>query len=146
MILETLQNDVKRFMKEKMPAERDMVRLILSEVKNKEIELKRQLVEGEVLGVISTLAKKVTESLGYAKENNDEARIAEYSKQLEILESYTPTQMTADEIKDLAEKIIKHGDFSGKKDLGKVMQLIRPQTVGRADGKLVSQIVAELLG
>jgi uncharacterized protein YqeY len=56
-----------------------------------------------------------------------------------------PKEMTADEVRYLATKIITDGGYSGKKDLGKVMQTIRPQTVGRADGKLVSKIVSELL-
>lgn len=145
MILETLNADKIKFMKERKSLELNTVRQVLAEVKNKEIDMQRPAIEGDVLSVIASLIKKVNESLEYAHKLNDQPKIDEYNQQLEVLKIYLPVQMTEADVRDLAQKIIAHGEFSGKKDLGKVMQAIRPQTAGRADGKLVSQIVTELL-
>jgi uncharacterized protein YqeY len=146
MLFETLNADKIKFMKEKKSLELNTVRQIIAEIKNEEIRVRKKIGEGEILAVIVSLVKKGNESLDYAVKANDEARITEYSQQLEVLKSYLPVQMTEADVRDLAQKIITHGGFSGKKDLGKVMQAIRPQTAGRADGKLVSKIVTELLG
>jgi uncharacterized protein YqeY len=145
MLLEKLNADRIKFMKEKKQLELNLVRVVLTEIKNKEIDLMRPIQDHEVLAILSIMVKNVKETLENAEKNNRQDSAEQAIRELDLLKTYMPKEMTADEVRYLATKIITDGGYSGKKDLGKVMQTIRPQTVGRADGKLVSKIVSELL-
>ena len=73
-------------------------------------------------------------------------KVQELEEEVTILMEYLPQQLTEGEIRELAKEIIAETGAQGPKDLGKVMGVISPKTKGRADGKLVNQIVRELLG
>lgn len=144
MILETINRDKFKFMKDRKMIELNTVRLILAEAKNKEIALKRPLTDTDVFSVINTLVKQITESLGYADKNKDELRYTEYLTQLEVLKSYLPKQMSADEIREIVLKAIDTVSESAR-NIGTVMKTVMPLVAGKADGNLVRIIVNESL-
>lgn len=75
----------------------------------------------------------------------DPEKIAELESEIEILMEYLPQQLSKDEITQLATEVIVSVGADSERDLGKVMGVLMPKVKGRADGKLVNQVVRELL-
>lgn len=97
------------------------------------------LTNEDVLKAIKTLAKGVKEVL--ANSPNDE----DVKKELEILESYLPTQMSEQEVSTEISKILLEIGATNPSDMGKVMSAFKVKFDGKADGKLVSTIVRDML-
>ena len=114
---------------------------ILSDVKNREIELARTPTDDETADVLRRGIKKRKESVEvYEKAGRTDAAATE-ANEIKILESYLPAAVPPDEIRAAVRQAIA----GGAKDMGKVMGAVMPQFKGRADGKLVNQIVREEL-
>ena len=114
---------------------------ILSDVKNREIELSRTPTDDETAEVLRRGAKKRRESVeAYEKAGRTELAATE-AAEIKILEEFLPASMGADEIRTAVREAIA----GGAADMGKVMGAVMPQFKGRADGKLVNQIVREEL-
>ncbi|HYX81097.1 MAG TPA: GatB/YqeY domain-containing protein [Gemmatimonadales bacterium] len=114
---------------------------ILSDVKNREIELGHNPTDAETAEVLRRGIKKRREAVElYEKAGRTEMASTE-SNEITILESFLPAQVSADEIRAAVREVIA----SGAGDMGKVMGAVMPKFKGRADGKLVNQIVREEL-
>lgn len=141
-----LKEDMKSAMKEKDKAKLSIIRMVNSDIKNVEINDKKELNDEEVISVIQKVTKQTKESLeAFENANTNPEKIAELKYYIEILEGYLPQQMSEEEIKAVVEKVISENGFSSKKDMGKVMSALMPLVKGRADGKLVNQIVSGFL-
>jgi|SRR6266513_3897544 len=115
---------------------------ILSDVKNREIELGHTPTDQDAAEVLRRGVKKRKESVeAYEKVGRSEMARAE-ANEIKILESFLPASVSADEIRAAVRETIA----GGASDMGKVMGAIMPKFKGRADGKLVNQIVREELG
>jgi uncharacterized protein len=101
--------------------------------------------EAEELAALVKMAKQRRDSLAIYTEQNrpDLAKIEE--EELAVIESFLPAQMTEDQIKVEVSKIIKDSGADGMKDMGKVMGMASQHMKGKADGKLISDIVKQLL-
>src|SRR6267143_3842121 len=114
---------------------------ILSDIKNREIELKRAPTDDETAEVLRRGIKKRRESVEvYEKVGRTEAAAAE-TAEIQALEAFLPAAVPPEEIRAAVREAIA----GGAKDMGKVMGAVMPQFKGRADGKLVNQIVREEL-
>ena len=114
---------------------------ILSDIKNREIELKRAPTDDETAEVLRRGIKKRRESVEiYEKVGRTEAAAAE-TAEIKALEAFLPAAMPPEEIRAAVREAIA----GGATDMGKVMGAVMPQFKGRADGKLVNQIVREEL-
>ena len=105
----------------------------------------KTLNDDEICAIVAKEVKKRKESV---KEYEDAGRedIANSLKQeVEILSKYLPEQLTEDEIEKLVVEAISESGATSPKDMGRVMSILRPKTAGKADGKLVSDIVKEKL-
>jgi uncharacterized protein YqeY len=122
-----------------------VIRMARAAVKNKEIEERNKLDDGTVIKVISGLVKKGEESLVHFQQANRLDLIEKQEKELRILRSFLPQQLSRDEILALVDEAIKETNALDLKDLGKVMKSLMPKTAGRADGKIVHQLVSEKL-
>ncbi len=122
------------------------VRLLLSAVKYKEVDLKRLLSDEEVQQVASTLIRQRQDSVEQFTKGNRLDLAEQEGKEIEILKAYLPAQMTLDELRATIKKIAADVGASGVKDLGKLMKAVMPQVKGKADGKAVNDIVKEVLG
>ena len=117
---------------------RDTLRLLLSAINYRKIDLKHDLSDEEVLAVISVEANKRRESiLAYSQNNRPELAKSEQAE-LEILEAYLPRQLSEEEIRN---EILEIRGLDGIKDFGQAMKIVAPVFKGRAEGKLVSEIV-----
>lgn len=122
------------------------VRLLLSAVKYKEVDLKRLLSDEEVQQVASTLIRQRQDSVEQFTKGNRLDLAEQEGKEIEILKAYLPAQMTLDELRATIKKIAADVGASGVKDMGKLMKAVMPQVKGKADGKAVNDIVKEVLG
>ena len=114
---------------------------ILSDIKNREIELKRAPTDDETAEVLRRGIKKRRESVEiYEKVGRSEAAAAE-TAEIKALEAFLPAALPPEEIRAAVREAIA----GGATDMGKVMGAVMPQFKGRADGKLVNQIVREEL-
>ena len=118
---------------------------MLARVNKVEKDSQKTLNDDEICAIVAKEVKKRKESV---KEYEDAGRedIANSLKQeVEILSKYLPEQLTEDEIEKLVVEAISESGATSPKDMGRVMSILRPKTAGKADGKLVSDIVKEKL-
>ncbi len=144
-LIERLQQDMKLALKSKDELTLSTLRLLLSSVSYARIEKGDQLTDDEVLQVLSREAKKRKESIEGA-ERAGRTDVAEREKaELQIISRYLPEQLSEAEVETLAREIAAEVGASDIKDRGKVMGPLMQRVRGRADGKLVSQIVERVL-
>ncbi|NOU76051.1 GatB/YqeY domain-containing protein [Paenibacillus sp. LMG 31458] len=141
-----LNEDMKQAMKSQDKFKLSVIRMVRSTIKNSEIELKRALDDNEVLDVLTREIKQRKDSLHeFTKAGRDD--LAESLKaELVILAEYMPQQLSEEEVKAIVQQTIQQIGASSKADMGKVMTALMPQVKGRADGKLINQLVQQLLG
>ena len=98
-----------------------------------------------VIQVLSREAKRRRESIDAFQKGNRPDLVEREEAELALISSYLPQQLSAEEITEIARSVIGETGAGGPGDRGKVMGRLMPQVKGKADGKLVSQIVGELL-
>ncbi|HEY5672709.1 MAG TPA: GatB/YqeY domain-containing protein [Malonomonas sp.] len=140
-----LTNDMKEAMKAKQTERLSTIRQLRSAIKNKEIDLKQELDDDAVVGVIGTLVKQRRESAQMYRDNDRPELADKEEAELAVLLDYLPTQLSEDELREIVAAVIAEAGVSSLKDLGKVMPQVIARTKGKADGKLVSQLVREQL-
>jgi len=140
-----LNESMKTAMKAQDALRLSAVRMVLSMVKNREIDQKKELNDQEIIEVISTLAKQRRESIRMYREGNRPDLVEKEEAELEILLGFLPTQLNSVEIEALVDRIISETGAQGTKDMGRVMKALTPLTAGKADGKTVSDTVKQKL-
>ena len=144
-LLKKLDEDLKTAMKASDNLKVSVLRMAKAAIKNKQIEMGHELSDGEVFSVFSTLAKQRRESIELFEKGGRNDLAEKEKKELSILQSYLPEQLSLAEIERIISKAILDSGASGLKDMGMVMRLIMPALKGVADGKVVNEKVKELL-
>lgn len=145
-IQERLTEAMKTAMKAQDSLRLNAIRMARTAIKNAEIEARGALDEAGVVRVLSTLVKQRREAADAYRDVRPELAAKE-EQELVILQEFLPAQMDEAEIKAVIEAAVKETGASGPRDMGAVMKLVTPQTTGRADGRLVSELVkARLAG
>ncbi|CUT03288.1 GatB/YqeY domain-containing protein [Candidatus Chrysopegis kryptomonas] len=145
---EKLQEDLKNAMKSGDKIRLEVVRMLQTMLKRKEIERKgegKDLTEEDEIQVIKSEIKKRKEAIELFEKGGRNDLAEKERKELEILNEYLPEQMSEEEIKNFVEKVIQEIGATGPKDLGKVMGAVMKELRGKADGALVQKIVKEKL-
>ena len=142
---EQLNETMKTAMKARDELRLSAVRMIRSAVKNREIEQKRDLLDHEVIEVISTMAKQRRESIRLYREGNRPELAEKEEAELTVMLSFLPAQLSIDEISELINRIIAETGSDSAKDIGRVMKALNPLIAGKADGKIVSDVVRQKL-
>ena len=140
-----LTQDMKEAMKAKQPERLGTIRQLRGAIKNKEIELRKELDDDGVIAVVSTLVKQRRESAQMYAENGRPELAAKEEAELAVLQEYLPAQLGEEAIRELVKAAIAEVGATSIKDLGKVMPLVMGRTKGAADGKIVNQLVREQL-
>ncbi len=141
----SLNAALKEAMVNKDALRRDVIRMLLSAIKQVEIDDRKTLTPEDAVGVLQKEAKKRRDSIEEALRVG-RAEIAEEEKvQLAILESFLPKQLSRDEIAALVQAAIAESGAASAKEMGKVMAVLMPKVKGVADGKLVNEVVREFL-
>ncbi len=143
---EKIMQDMKEAMKAKDTAKVSTLRLLISEIKNKEIDKRGELTDDEILAVIQKAVKQRKESIEQYEKAGRSDLVEKEKKELEILEAYLPQPLSEEELEAIIDEAIKEAQATSVKDMGKVMKIVMPKVRGRADGKIVNQKVREKLG
>lgn len=142
---EQFLQDLKQAMKDKDTLKKDTITMLRAAILQVEKDSQKVLTDDEICGIVAKEVKKRKESV---KEYEDAGRqdIADNLKrEIEILSKYLPEQLTEEEITKMVEDAIVESGAAGPRDMGKVMGILRPKTQGKADGKVVSDIVKDKL-
>ena len=142
---EQLRLDMADAMRAGDSEKRDTLRFLLAAIKQVEVDDQLSLDDAGVQAVLAKQAKQRRESIAdYEQAGRDDIAISEKGE-LIIIESYLPQMISREEITEIAAKTIADLGADGPKDTGRVMGSLMPQMKGKADGRLVSEVVRELL-
>jgi hypothetical protein len=144
-VRERLVEEMKEAMKARDEIRLSAIRLVRSTVKNREIEKRRELDEQEILDVISTLVKQRRESIRMFRDAGREELVAKEGRELDVLLSFLPAQLSPEDIRSFVDQAVAETGASSPADMGRVMKALLPMVAGKADGKLVSELVKQAL-
>ena len=142
---EQLMNDLKEAMKEKDIIRKNTVQMVRSSVLQHEKDNKVELDDEGVIEVIAKELKKRRDVLPEYEKSGRDDLIADMKKEIETLLAYLPKQLSREELEVIVKDAIASVGATSMKDMGKIMATVMPQTKGRADGKMINEIVKEML-
>ena len=149
-ILKKINEDLVTSMKSKEDGSElrtSTLRMMKSSIKNAEIAKrgKGELTEEDIMDVLSTMVKQRKESVEqYSKANRNDLAEKE-NKEINIIQVYLPEQLSPEEVDEIIKSTIQEAGITGMKDMGRLMKELMPKVKGKADGKLVSRSVKEIL-
>lgn len=142
---EKLMEDLKDAMRRGDETRRSVIRMARAAIKNAEVDRGRPLSDDEVLQVLEKEVKQRRDSIAEFARGNRPDLVAREQAEMEILLEYLPEQMSREQIEEVARRIIAQAGARSPTDVGKVMPKIMAEVRGKADGRVVSQVVQELL-
>ncbi|MEX1056751.1 MAG: GatB/YqeY domain-containing protein [Natronospirillum sp.] len=136
-----LQNAMKDAMRAKDKARLSVVRMMLADIKRVEVDERIELDDERILAILDKMQKQRRDSLAQfeAAGRQDLADIEQ--GELEVISQFLPTALTDSELQTLVTQAIEQTGAQSMKDMGQVMAMLRPQTMGRADMGAVSKLV-----
>jgi len=140
-----LAADLKQAIRQGDQQRKSTLRMVMAAIQNAEIEKRRELDEGDLLAIIAKEAKQRRESIAEFESAGRQDLVDQEKGELEILLSYLPRQLSRDEIEGEARRVIEEVGATSPAQMGEVMRRLMPMMKGKADGKLVNQVVRELL-
>jgi uncharacterized protein len=140
-----IEEELKNAMRDREPARRDALRLILASLREAEKELQRPLHDQEELQVLQRNRKRHVEAAEAYRSGGNEERAKAEEAELAVLEEFMPEPLSEDELESIIDDAIAENGATSMRDLGRVMADVMPQVAGRADGGHVSQLVREKL-
>jgi len=132
-------------LKEKDQIMVDTLRMAKASIKNREIELGRELKEEEILKVLRSELKSRNEAIDKFKEAKRKDLFQKEEKEAEIIKQFLPEDLDTDKLESIVRKAIKKVEADSKADLGKVMPLVMKDVGGRASGEKIKNLVVKLL-
>ncbi len=142
---EQLMADLKSAMHSGEVGRRNTLRLLLAAIKQEEVDSGRSLDDEAIVSVLMKQAKQRRESIDQYEQGGRLDLAAEEQKELAVIEQYLPHQMSAEELRQLAVSVIEATGVQDVRGMGQVMGRLMPLVKGKADGRLVNQVVRELL-
>jgi len=142
---EQLTSDLKTALKAGDETRKNTIRALQAAIKQAEVDRQTALTEADMLALIQKEARSRRESIADAQRAGRADLVAAYEAELVVMDAYLPQALSRDELVALAKAAIAEAGATDLKQQGAVMKLLAPRTKGRADGKLVNEIVRELL-
>ena len=140
-----LDEEIKAAMRSGDAMRRDSLRMVLAAVQKAEKEGKHTLADDEMIGVLTRELKVRHESVDTFRAGGREDLVANEEAAIAIVSEFMPQPLTDAELRDLVEQAIAETGAASPRDMGKVMGWLSPKTRGKADGKIVSQLVTQQL-
>lgn len=140
-ISEAMKNAMRAREKERL----DTIRLILAEFKKIEVDERIDVPDERAITILDKMVKQRRESIKQYELGNRPELAAKEQAEIEVIQTFLPAALSEAEISDIISKAIKEVGATSMKDMGAVMNIARPQLLGRADMGLVSQLVKKLL-
>ena len=141
-----LLQDLKAAMKDGDSVKKTAVQMARSAVLQVEKDTKVTLDDDGIIEIIAKEVKKRMDTLPDFEKSGRDDLIDNLKAEIEVLRKYLPQQLSEAEIENIVRNAISSTGATSAKDIGKVMQAVMPETRGKADGKLVNQVVKKLLG
>ena len=146
MLEEKILSEYREAMKSRDTLKSSVLSFLRAEMKNVAIAKKKDgLDDNEVIAVIRKQIKGRQESIEQFKQGNRQDLADKEAKELEILKTYLPPELSPDELKKIIEEAVVETGAQGMKDMGKVMKEVTAKVAGKADAKLVSDLVRQRL-
>ena len=144
-VREQLQTDIKMAMRQKDTQTRDTLRLIMAAIKQVEVDEKITLADEGINKVLTKQAKQRRESIADYEKAGRSDLLAVETADLVVIEKYLPQMMSREEVHAIALNVITDLGVSDLKEMGKIMGKLMPQVKGKADGRLVNEVVRQIL-
>lgn len=140
-----LQQDLKEALRNRDERRKAVIRMALAAIQMAEADHGGELDEPSLIAVLQKEVKRRQETIEELRGTSRTDRLADEEAELAILESYLPKMLSREEIAAEARAVIAQVGATGPRDMGAVMQALMPRMKGRADGRLVNEVVRELL-
>ena len=140
---ESLLSDMKEALKARNSLTLNTIRGLISEIKNREIDLRRELDNNEIIALVSTQIKKRKEAATLFDKGGRSDLSLKENQEMEILQKYLPEQVSESDLKNRIQEVILELGIVDIKDLGKVMKTVIPEFKGRADNGQIKSLVTE---
>ena len=137
--------DLKTAMRAKDAQSRNTIRLLQAAIKQAEVDNQTELDDAGVTAILTKQAKQRREAIADYERSGRDEMVATEQAELVVIERYLPQMMGRDEIERLATAAIAETGASGPRGMGQVMGRLMPQVKGKADGRLVNEVVRSLL-
>lgn len=144
-MFDQIQNDMKTALKNGEKIKANTLRLLISKLKNKAIEVRSSLDDKQILQVIQKTAKQHKESIRMYKDGNREDLVKQEQTELDIVEEYLPSMMSEEEVNTVVESIIQETGATTMADFGKVMPQVMKKGAGKIDGSIAQSILKSKL-
>lgn len=141
MLKEKLLEDFKEAMKEKDILKKDTITMIRAAILQIEKDSQKELSENEIIEIISKELKKRKETLNDLEKSGRDDLIQKVNEEMTIIKAYLPAELTKEELEKIVSETVHELDAVSMKDMGRVMQALKEKTAGRADNKLVNELV-----
>lgn len=145
-IYDEIQADVKIAMKARETDKLTALRMLMARIKDATVNAGKEITDGEVVKIVARAIKQRQDSVEQFRTGDRNDLADKEQAEIDLFKKYQPEQMSEGDIEALVKNVISAVGAEGKSDMGKVMKELMPQVQGKADGKLVSQTVARLLG
>lgn len=146
MLREKIAEEMRTAMKAREQARVAALRMLMTAVKNTEVEKLHELSDDEVLDVIAREAKRRRESIEAFEKGGRTDLVDKETAELRVLEAYLPEKLSEEELATLVDQAVAETGASSPKQMGEVMKALMPRIQGRADGAQVSALVKARLG
>lgn len=144
-LCEQFQADLRQAMKSGDKIRLSTLRLLTAAVKNRQIDKGAALDDAEALDIVRQAARQRHEAIAFARQYGREEMAQQEERELAILVSYLPEQLSTEDLMQHIETVIRELGATSEKDLGRVMRVLMPTVKGRADGNTVNGLVRERL-
>lgn len=141
-----VEEALKEAIRDRNETAKDALRMLLTSLKVKEKEIKRRPVESETHQVISNLVKQRRDSAEQFRAGGRAELAAKEEDEIRVLENFLPPQLSIEELEKMVEEAVSKSGAASVKDMGRVMKLLMPEVAGRADGKVINELVRLKLG
>ncbi len=143
---EQIGTDIKGALKAGAKEKVSTLRMLSAALKNRQIDKRAPLTENEVLEAVRSLIKQRRDSVEQFAKGGRQDLVDKETAEIAFLAVYLPQQLSREEVEKLVREAIVQSGAQSAKEMGKVMKTLIPMVGGRADGKLVSELVKSALG
>ena len=140
-----IMDDMKSCMREGDKQTLGTIRLILSAIKQQEVDSRKELEDGDVLAILDKMAKQRRESIEQFEKAGRDDLASKEKDELKVIQTYLPAQLSDEEIASIIDEAIQTTGAESMKDMGKIMGIIKPKMQGRADMSAVSALIKSRL-
>lgn len=143
--MERLARDMVQATKARDSERLGVIRYVRSEAKNREIELGRDLKDEDAIEVLARVARKHREAIEQFSEGGRDELVEREKRQLAVVETYLPEKLSEQELAEIVDAAVAEAGADGPRGMGLVMKIVMPKVKGRADGKVVKDLVQKRL-